>query len=196
MIFSFAKFIGNICDKVGANSSNITKALGYDKRISPYYIKSGLSFGGTCFPRDTHAFAKFSSQLGLTAVHIIATDEINRMQDDILYAKLENFIGKTIGVIGLSFKPDSVVMVESPSIKVINKLVENGQESIIYYDELITKDMVSHEYPWLKNVLLKIDSLEKIYDAADVILLAHPSPKHILDTDKKLIDPWNLTKKR
>jgi len=88
MKISFANFIGNVSDKFNCNPSNITKALGFDKRISPYYIKSGLPFGGTCFPRDTWAFIKMSENVGLDALHIKATQKINDDQFNILYSKL------------------------------------------------------------------------------------------------------------
>jgi UDPglucose 6-dehydrogenase len=191
MKISFANFIGNLCDKVGANSLNVTKALGYDKRISPYYIKSGLAFGGTCFPRDTHAFIKFSEKLGFTAKHIIATDEINESQDDILYSKFSGHIGKTVGIVGISFKPDSTVTVKSPSIKLINKLLENGQDRVYYYDKLVTEDMIVIEYPWMKNRVHRMD-LESLYDACDIVLVAHPDKQLVLPSSKVIIDPWNL----
>jgi len=193
MKISFANFIGNLCERVQANPSNVTKALGYDRRISPYYIKSGLAFGGTCFPRDTHAFIKFSEKLGLDAEHIVATERINKLQDDILFDKFKAHIGKTIGIAGLSFKPGSTVMIESPSIKLINRLYSAGQEFIYYYDELVTEDMIKAEHPWMKNVI-RMSSVEKLYEVSDVILLSHPNKQHVRLKDKIMIDPWNLTK--
>jgi UDPglucose 6-dehydrogenase len=82
MKISFANFIGNISEKYNCNPNNITTALGFDRRISPHFIKSGLSFGGTCFPRDTWAFIKMSDELGLDAKHIKATQEINDFQNE------------------------------------------------------------------------------------------------------------------
>lgn len=190
MKISFANFIGNLCERSQANPSNVTKALGYDKRISPYYIKSGLSFGGTCFPRDTHAFVKFSEKLGLEAKHIIATEQINKMQDDILFSKFEKHIGKPIGIAGLSFKPGSTVTVESPALKLADKLFQNGQDKVYYYDELVSLDMLS-EYPFAAN-MVKVDNLENFYEASEVILLSHPNKKHVIDTDKIVVDPWCL----
>jgi UDPglucose 6-dehydrogenase len=190
MKISFANFIGNLCERSQANPSNVTEALGYDKRISPYYIKSGLSFGGTCFPRDTHAFVKFSEKLGLEAKHIIATEQINKMQDDILFSKFEKHIGKPIGIAGLSFKPGSTVTVESPALKLTDKLFQNGQDKVYYYDELVSLDMLS-EYPFAKN-MVRVDNIENFYDVSEVILLAHPNKKHVIDTDKIVVDPWCL----
>ena len=190
MKISFANFIGNLCERSQANPSNVTKALGYDKRISPHYIKSGLSFGGTCFPRDTHAFVKFSEKLGLEAKHIMATEQINKMQDEILFSKFEKHIGKPIGIAGLSFKPGSTVTVESPALKLTDKLFQNGQDKVYYYDELVSLDMLS-EYPFAKN-MVRVDNIENFYDVSEVILLAHPNKKHVIDTDKIVVDPWCL----
>lgn len=127
MKISFANFIGNICDKIpDANSDNITTALGKDRRISPYYIKAGLAFGGTCFPRDTWAFAEFSNQLGLSAVHVKAAEEINNMQHDVLYKKTVDLNRSKIAILGLGFKANTPVVVESPAIILAERLADNG----------------------------------------------------------------------
>lgn len=133
MKLSFANFLANICERVdNANVDNITKAIGEDKRISPYFFKGGLSFGGTCFPRDTWAFIKLSHKLGLDAVHIKATQEINEYQDKHLFRSVNQFGKHKISVLGLSFKPDSPVLTESASIKLVEKLVDIGREIYVY----------------------------------------------------------------
>ena len=127
MKISFANFIGNICDKLeNSNSDNVTSALGKDRRISPYYIKSGLAFGGTCFPRDTWAFDEFARQVGLNAVHVQAADEINQMQHDVLYDKATKLNRSKVGILGLGFKAGTPVVVESPAIILAERLADNG----------------------------------------------------------------------
>jgi len=133
MKLSFANFLSNICERVdNVNVDNITNAIGEDKRISPYFFKGGLSFGGTCFPRDTWAFIKLSHKLGLDAVHIKATQEINENQDKHLFQFVNKFDKNKISVLGLSFKPDSPVLTESASIKLVERLIDIGKEVYVY----------------------------------------------------------------
>jgi UDPglucose 6-dehydrogenase len=179
MKISFANFIGNLSDKFNCNPNNITKALGYDKRISPYYIKSGVSFGGTCFPRDTWAFIKVSENVGLNATHIKATQTINDQQNDILYNKLSIHKGKKIGVLGLSFKPDTTVTTESAGQFLLDKLKENNYD-VVGYDPLVPTN-----YSDIINFV----------NYCDVIAIIHNNQKMIdgVDfTNKIIINPWNL----
>ena len=178
MKISFANFIGNVAEKYNCNSNNITKALGCDRRISPYYIRSGLAFGGTCFPRDTWAFIKMSENIGLDAVHIKATQKINERQNEILFEKVKEFKDKIIGIIGLSFKPNTTVDVESPGRILFNKLVENNY-NVLGYD------------PLLENIYSKEELVEK----CEVIVITH-NDKNLIENlnfkNKIVINPWNL----
>ncbi len=89
---SFANFLSNLCEKIDdVNVDKVTNAIGFHKPISPYFLKGGLSFGGTCFPRDTWAFIELSKQFGLEATQLIATDEINQSQNTNLYKKVISF---------------------------------------------------------------------------------------------------------
>jgi UDPglucose 6-dehydrogenase len=176
MKISFANFIGNVCEKFGANPNNVTQALGHDKRISPYYLKSGLAFGGTCFPRDTWAFIKMSDNIGLEASHIIAAQKINQNQNELLYNKVKEYKNKTIGIFGLSFKPNTYVTTESPGQILYEKLL-NEKYEVIFYDELITTDY----------------NLNEFINKSDVIVITHPIKKMsgvCNDENKIIINPW------
>jgi UDPglucose 6-dehydrogenase len=183
MKISFANFIGNISEKYNCNPNNITKALGYDKRISPYYIKSGLPFGGTCFPRDTWAFIKMSEKLGLDAIHIKATQKINELQHDLLFNKVQKYIDKKIGIFGISFKPKTSVTVESSGYILYEKLKKLNY-SVFGCDEIV-------------EVEFNYDSIEEFIQNCDVIVLTHNDSK-ILEKfkekfkEKILINPWKI----
>jgi UDPglucose 6-dehydrogenase len=179
MKISFANFIGNVSEKFGANHSNITKALGYDRRISPYYIKSGLSFGGTCFPRDTWAFIKMSENVGLDAVHIKSSQLINENQNKYLYDKVKNYRDKKIGIYGLSFKPNTYVTTESPGNILYEKLL-NEKFDVCYYDELIMSQYT--------------DNFDKFIDDCDVLVITHDTNKfsNIKLKNKIIINPWRV----
>jgi UDPglucose 6-dehydrogenase len=177
MKISFANFLGNICEKLNANPNNITKALGYDKRISPYYIKSGLAFGGTCFPRDTWAFIKLSENLGLDAIHIKSTQKINENQNTILYNKLKDFTNKKIGIYGLSFKPNTYVTTESPGNILYERLLSENYD-VVFYDKLILSQYSNN--------------FKKFVDDVDIIVITHDTTDFSgLDLKNKiLIKPW------
>jgi UDPglucose 6-dehydrogenase len=179
MKISFANFIGNIAEKFNANPNNITKALGYDKRISPHYIKSGLSFGGTCFPRDTWAFIQMSENVGLDAIHIKATQIINENQNINLYDKIKGFKNKKIGIYGLSFKPNTYVTTESPGNILYERLL-NEKYDVIYYDELIMSKYT--------------DNFDKFIEDCDVLVITHETNKfsNIELKNKTIINPWGV----
>lgn len=182
MKISFANFIGNISEKYNCNPNNITSALGFDRRISPHFIKSGLSFGGTCFPRDTWAFIKMSDELGLDAKHIKATQEINDFQNENLLEKVIKYKNKKIGVLGLSFKPNTTVTEKSPGLFLVDNLNKLGFD-VLVYDKLIETDYFGN--------------FEKFIQESDVIVISHNDKdferiKNFDLNDKVIINPWNL----
>jgi UDPglucose 6-dehydrogenase len=182
MKISFANFIGNISEKYNCNPNNITTALGFDRRISPHFIKSGLSFGGTCFPRDTWAFIKMSDELGLDAKHIKATQEINDFQNENLLEKLLKYKNKKIGVLGLSFKPNTTVTEKSPGLFLKDSLSNLG------YDVLVYDKLIETEY---------FGNFEKFVQDSDVIVITHNDKdfekiKNFNISEKIIINPWNL----
>lgn len=183
MKISFANFIGNVSEKFNCNSNNITKALGYDRRISPHYIKSGLSFGGTCFPRDTWAFIKMSENVGLNAIHIKATQEINDIQNKLLFEEVFKYKDRRIGVFGLSFKPNTSVTTESAGYMLYNFLKENGC-TVYGCDELVDTDFT-------------IDKFDYFLDNCDVVVIAHNNKMIVNKFSKKLsskilVNPWKI----
>jgi UDPglucose 6-dehydrogenase len=134
---SFANMLGNICEKIpGADVDMITNAIGADKRISPYYLRAGLSYGGTCFPRDTRAFIRFADKFGYDAEMIKTVENVNRIQDRrLLKLVLENVSSaneKKVSILGLAFKPSTNVITESPAIKLVERLLENNIEVTVY----------------------------------------------------------------
>ncbi len=139
MKISYANTLANICEAIpGANIDHITKAMGADKRISPYYLKGGISYGGPCFPRDNRAFAAFAEKYGIDAKLAKATDEVNRFQvkhlTDLVMEQITDG-NKAVSVLGLSYKPDSPVIEESPSIRLIEELLKKNIK-VICYDPL------------------------------------------------------------
>lgn len=139
MKISFANTLANICEKIpGADIDAITKALGADKRISPHYLKGGLSYGGPCFFRDNRAFHAFAQQYDIDAKLATTTDEINEFQIkhlvDLVLKHIPND-NAVVSVLGLAYKPKTPVIEESPAIKLIDALLKHDLE-VITYDSL------------------------------------------------------------
>lgn len=146
MKISFANTLANICESIpNADIDDITRALGSDKRISPYYLRGGLSFGGPCFPRDNRAFAAFAQNHGVDARLAKTTDEINQFQIshlvDIVTKHISDNNGSSIvSILGLAYKPNTPVIEESPAVKLIYELLKRDVE-IICYDPLATENV-------------------------------------------------------
>ena len=179
---SFANFLSNLCERMdGVNVDNISNAIGFHKPISPYFLKGGLSFGGTCFPRDTSTFIQLSNQFGLEAKQLIATDEINKQQDINLYEFVKDTKKESISILGLSFKPNTPVIVESPSIKLIDNLLKDNKV-INVYDPLCL-DEVKKIYGDKINYY---ESLEDCFKNGELVVVA------LQYDDFKLInDEWS-----
>ncbi len=126
MKITFANVLGNLCERIpGSDVDAITNAIGADKRISPYYLRAGLAFGGTCFPRDTKAFMTISRQFGLDPSLIEAVENVNIDQNKRLANFVRSKLGseKKVSVLGLAFKEKTAVIEESPAIHLLQELV-------------------------------------------------------------------------
>ncbi|MBF8983787.1 UDP-glucose/GDP-mannose dehydrogenase family protein [Lutibacter sp. B2] len=136
---SFINEIALLAEKVGANVQEIARAMGMDGRISSKFLHAGPGYGGSCFPKDTKAIAdiarKYGEEMIVIEAAIKANDkQKNKMVEKIRFTMNENgdLSGKTIGVLGLSFKPETDDMRDAPSIDIINGLVSNGAKIQAY----------------------------------------------------------------
>ncbi|HAW50145.1 TPA: UDP-glucose 6-dehydrogenase [bacterium] len=127
---SFANGLARICDLAGCDIAEVTKGVGLDKRIGEDFLKAGVGYGGSCLPKDISAFIHISEKLGYDFPLLKATKEINETQRLYFIKKAEDAIGslsgKTIGILGLSFKPDTDDIREAPSLKIIEILLKKG----------------------------------------------------------------------
>ena len=137
MKISFANTLANICEKIpSADIDAITKALGADKRISPYYLKGGPPFGGPCFPRDNRAFAAFSREHGCEPRLAEATDLVNEFQIRHLTELVANCVSSTkdrsVSILGLAYKADTPVIEESAGMRLAAELLKQGLTVAVY----------------------------------------------------------------
>jgi UDPglucose 6-dehydrogenase len=169
---SFINTIANICEKIpGADVTVIAQGVGLDKRISPLFLRAGLGYGGSCFPKDVKALVAFSKSLGYSPVLFNAVEDVNNVQPYQAVRLAEKLIGdlagKRVAVLGLAFKPDTDDMRETVSIKVINKLLEEGA-SVVAYDP---KAVVNARYVFGDKIEYTKSSVECLEDAECCIVV-------------------------
>jgi len=128
---SFINEIANICDELGADVREVADGMGLDKRIGRSFLDAGLGWGGSCFPKDVKALAHMAVLHNTHPQLLQAVMDINRNQRRRVVYKLRNVLGgslahKTIGVLGLSFKPNTDDMREAPSTEIIHLLLNEG----------------------------------------------------------------------
>ncbi|MCX7724539.1 MAG: UDP-glucose/GDP-mannose dehydrogenase family protein [Thermodesulfovibrio sp.] len=126
---SFINEISALCEAVGADVNTVAKAMGLDGRIGPKFLHAGIGFGGSCLPKDTMALVKIAEEKGVELGIIKAAIEANKRQRERLIRKIinafdNNIEGKTIGILGLSFKPNTDDIRESPAIYIIQNLLD------------------------------------------------------------------------
>lgn len=141
---SFMNDMANICEKVGANITDVRHGMGSDPRIGNKYLYSGIGYGGSCFPKDVKALIKTGADLGHRLRILEAVEQVNESQKSIMAKKVEKYFagnlkGKTIGIWGLSFKPNTDDMREAPSLDIIQELLAKGC-IIKVYDPIAMED--------------------------------------------------------
>ncbi len=128
---SFMNEMAGLCEKLGANINNVRLGIGSDHRIGFHFLYAGAGFGGSCFPKDIRALQAMAKSVGYEALILEAVEHINKRQKKVLAKKISSYFlkdggveGKTVGIWGLSFKPDTDDMREAPSLELIKELLE------------------------------------------------------------------------
>ena len=202
MKISFANTLGRICEKIdGAEIDKITTALGADKRISPYFLKAGLSYGGPCFPRDNRAFYVFAKSHGVKAELAKSTDHLNKVHARHIAEKILKAVKKSkeksLSILGLAYKVNTPEIEESPAIEIIRQLFsKNNGIKISAYDPLAmenTRRIFGDKVHYSQ-------SIEHCLSQSSLWIIAQPHPeyrkihqlhkKHIKDKKITIIDCW------
>jgi len=127
---SYINAIANVCELVGADVEKVAEGMGLDKRIGRSFLKAGIGYGGSCFPKDIAAFIKIAGESGYDFELLKVAEKVNREQREQFLKKIKNSLwtlnNKTIGALGLAFKPDTDDVREAPSLKVIEQLQAEG----------------------------------------------------------------------
>jgi UDPglucose 6-dehydrogenase len=140
---SFINEIANVCEATGADVVKVAEGIGYDKRVGPYFLRAGIGYGGSCFPKDSLALKQLASNSGYHFQLLAAVIEVNELQKRRVIGKLERHLGslrgKTVALLGLAFKANTDDMREAPSIVLAGRLLAEGAK-VRGWDPVATGD--------------------------------------------------------
>jgi UDPglucose 6-dehydrogenase len=187
MKITFINEVANVCEKVGADVQKVGKAMGQDGRISPKFLHAGPGYGGSCFPKDTKALAKIAEENGEIISLIETTIEANERQKlkmvEKITSAIENVEGKTLAILGVTFKPNTDDMRDAPSLVILPELAKLGVKFKVYDPEGLK------EGTWrFENIKDSITWCENTYDAIEntdaTVILTEWNEFRTLDFDK------------
>ncbi|MFA4662864.1 UDP-glucose dehydrogenase family protein [Pyrococcus kukulkanii] len=170
---SFANEIGNICKKLGIDSWKVFEGVGLDHRISPHFFRSGIGFGGSCFPKDLKALISKAREIGEEPLILEAVLKVNERQPlkliELIKKHVPELRGKTVGVLGLAFKPNTDDVRETRAYVVIKKLLEEDA-IVIAYDPRAMENF-RHLYPDVGTKVNYAQSAREVLEATNIILI-------------------------
>ncbi len=167
---SFINEIANICERVGADVEQVAFGMGLDKRIGSEFLRAGIGYGGSCFPKDTKALIQIAGNVEYEFELLKGVVNVNKKQQrillDKLYERVGDVAGKKIAVLGLAFKPNTDDMREAPSILIVNELVRAG--AIVYaYDPIAVENAKNY----LPSIVHYEGNIGKVIEEADAALI-------------------------
>lgn len=166
---SFINEIANLCEKIqNTDVEIVAKGIGYDKRIGPLFLKAGIGYGGSCFPKDTEALISFAEEMGEEMKIVKETKKVNEGRIERIIKTIEKKFGRIRGLrilqLGISFKENTSDLRESQALKLYNALIEKGA-SVVVFD------------PVIKNENIKIcKSIEECIKNSDLIVVSTEWP--------------------
>ncbi|MDJ0590969.1 MAG: UDP-glucose/GDP-mannose dehydrogenase family protein [Pleurocapsa sp. MO_226.B13] len=167
---SFINEVANICDRVGADVTQVAAGIGLDSRIGGKFLQAGIGWGGSCFPKDVSALVHTADDYGYETELLKAAINVNQRQRLLALEKLQNELkilkGKTVGLLGLTFKPDTDDMRDAPALDLIEQLNRLGAR-VKAYDPIVSQSGLSHG---LSNVIIETNA-EMLADACDALVL-------------------------
>lgn len=167
---SFINEIANICDRVGADITQVAAGIGLDSRIGKKFLQAGIGWGGSCFPKDVAALIHTADDYGYEAQLLKAAVEVNDRQRQVPLEKLQQVLkilkGKTVGLLGLTFKPDTDDLRDAPALILIEQLNRLGAK-VKAYDPIVSQSGLRHG---LSGVIVETDP-HHLADGCDALVL-------------------------
>lgn len=172
MKISFANEIANICERVGAQVNEVTRGMGLDSRIGSRFLNAGIGWGGSCFGKDLQSLTHTAGEYGYRPRLLEAAQEVNCRQRQLVVQKLQEKLfvlkGRTIGLLGLAFKPDTDDLRDAPSLEIAGRLLQMGARVRAY--DPVAMSACRKQYPELK--LQYCASVAQVAAGADALVLA------------------------
>ncbi len=196
---TFINEIANLCDAIGCDVHDVARGMGMDNRIGRKFLHPGPGYGGSCFPKDTRALTTVADQFGVETRIVDAVIDANERQREAMIPKIEKIAGglegKHFGVLGLSFKPETDDMRESPAIDIIAALLKGGA-TVKAFDP-VAMDEAKH---YIDGIDYAADEYEAIKDADALIIITEWNQFRALNMEKvksllkapKVIDLRNI----
>lgn len=192
---SFINEMADLCEAVGANVQEVAKGIGLDGRIGSKFLHAGPGYGGSCFPKDTLALLKTSEDTGVPLRIVNAVVDVNKSRKQGLAARVSDMLdgdvkGKTVGVLGLTFKPNTDDMRDSPSLDLIPALVEAGA-----HVRACDPEGVEQAKPMLPEITYCDDAYDTLKGADVAVLLTEWNAFRALDLERVkglMVDPKML----
>ncbi|MEM8809159.1 MAG: nucleotide sugar dehydrogenase, partial [Cyanobacteria bacterium P01_G01_bin.38] len=167
---SFINEVANICDRVGADVTQVAQGIGLDSRIGNKFLQAGIGWGGSCFPKDVSALVHTADDYGYEAELLKATINVNTRQRLLSLEKLQQVLkilkGKTVGLLGLTFKPDTDDMRDAPALVLIEHLNRLGAK-VKAFDPIVSQSGIGSG---LSGVIVESDP-ERLADGCDALVL-------------------------
>lgn len=180
---TFINEVANLCDAIGCDVHDVARGMGMDNRIGRKFLHPGPGYGGSCFPKDTRALTTVADQFGVETRIVDAVIEANEMQRQAMIPKIEKLAGgldgKTIGVLGLSFKPETDDMRESPAIEIVHGLIERG--AVVRAFDPVAMEEARH---YLNGIEYASDEYDAIKGADVLVILTEWNQFRALDMEK------------
>ncbi len=183
---SYINEIANLCKKLGANIEDVAKGMGYDSRIGNKFLKAGIGYGGSCFPKDTKALHWLGQIEGVELETIQACISVNKKQKLVLFNELlndfnGNIEGKTISVLGLTFKPGTDDLRDAPSIDNVSMLLDYGAY-VKAFDPISTdsfKKKINFKLAddGVKGTIAFFDNIDETIKDADAVMIMTEWPE-------------------
>ncbi|PZV10496.1 MAG: UDP-glucose 6-dehydrogenase [Leptolyngbya sp.] len=167
---SFINEVANICDRVGADVTEVAKGIGLDSRIGTRFLQAGIGWGGSCFPKDVSALIHTADDYGYEAQLLKAVVQVNQHQRLLIVKKLQQTLkflkGKTVGLLGVTFKPNTDDLRDAPALSIIEQLSRLGAK-IKAYDPILSQANSPHN---LSDVTIE-STPEQLADGCDALVL-------------------------
>jgi UDPglucose 6-dehydrogenase len=181
---SFINEMADVCEKVGADIDEVAKAMGLDRRIGSKFLHAGIGYGGSCLPKDVSAIMHTADEAGLPLRVIRAAHEVNESRVPIMlekmHAEITDLEGKSIAVLGLAFKPNTDDIREAPSLKLIDRLLEEGAKVRAYDPAAMdnTKALYRDRIAFFDNAYSAVESSDAL------VIMTEWNEFRVLDLDK------------